>query len=392
MDANNFPRIGIIAGEASGDILGADLIRALRRQLPNAVFEGVGGPLMIEEGFHSLCDMDRLSVMGLVEPLKRLFELLRIRRQVKQHLLNWRADIVIGIDSPDFNLNIERFLREQGIKTVHYVSPSVWAWRQGRIKTIAKAVDHMLTLFPFEKRFYQEHQVPVTCVGHSLADQIPLEDQSDIARQQLDVQPDHPVVAILPGSRSGEVGQLIGPFLDTAVQLRRAMPNIEFLIPAANAERHSQILKAVADRKDDLPVRVLSGQSRTAMAASDAVLMASGTTSLEALLLQRPMVVAYRFGKWSYAILSRLVKTPFFSLPNLLAQKSLVPELIQDEVCADVMGPLILEQLNNARHRDALISEFQKIHQDLRRSASERAADVVVSLLPSKFQAAQKDG
>lgn len=373
-------RIGIIVGEASGDILGADLISAIKARAPSAVFEGVGGPLMLEQGFHSLCDMDRLAVMGLVEPLKRLPELLRIRRLVKSHLLAWRPDIVIGIDSPDFNLNIEKYLRQRGIKTLHYVSPSVWAWRQGRIKTIARAVDHMLTLFPFEEAFYRQHGVPVTCVGHPLADQIPFEDQRESARAELDVRGEHPVLAILPGSRSGEVGQLMVPFLDTAQWLCRAHPGIEFLIPAANAARKQQILEIVASHSHDLPVRVVLGQSRKVMAAADAVLMASGTTSLEALLLQRPMVVAYRFGKWSFKILSRMIKTPYFSLPNLLAQRALVPELLQEEVCAEVIGPLLLEQMNNANHRETLLAEFRQIHQGLARRASDRAAEVVLSL------------
>lgn len=372
-------RIGIIAGEASGDILGADLIRAIKARYPNVEFVGVGGPLMIAQGCQSLCNIDRLSVMGIVEPLKRLPELLRLRRMLKSHLLKWQPAIVIGIDSPDFTLNIERYLRQRGVKTVHYVSPSVWAWRQGRVKGIAKSVDHMLTLFPFEERFYLEHGVPVSCVGHPLADQIPLTDQRSAARAELDVEDGHPVMAILPGSRSGEVAQLIKPFLETAQWLRSVQGNIEFLIPAANAERKIQILQAIAAFSQDLPVRVLSGQSRTVMAAADVVLMASGTTSLEALLLQRPMVVAYRFGKWSYKLFSRLVKTPFFSLPNLLAQRALVPEVLQDEVRAEVMGPLLLEQLNNANHRETLISEFQRIHQQLALGASERAADVVLA-------------
>lgn len=374
-------RIGIIAGEASGDILGADLMRALRRRHPDVEFEGVGGPLMLAEGIHSLCDMDRLSVMGLVEPLKRLPELLRIRRHLKSHFVQWQPHLVIGIDSPDFTLNIEAFLRARGITTMHYVSPSVWAWRRGRIKTIARAVDHMLTLFPFEADFYRDHGVAVTCVGHPLADQIPTEDQGEACRRLLDVQAGHPVVAILPGSRSTEVGQLIGPFLDTAEWLRRKLPTIEFLIPAANKERQAQILQAVADRSVDLPVRVLLGQSRDTMAAADAVLMASGTSSLEALLLQRPMIVAYRFGKWSFALLSRLIKTPYFSLPNLLAGRALVPELLQREVCAEVMGPLVLEQLANDNHRESLLEEFRSIHRELARDASDTAAEVVLSLV-----------
>lgn len=376
-------RIGLIVGEASGDILGADLIRAIHARHPDAQFEGIGGPLMLEQGFHSICEMDRLSVMGLTEPLKRLPELLRIRRHIKRHLLNWRPDVVIGIDSPDFTLNVEAYLRSQGIKTIHYVSPSVWAWRQGRIAKIAKAVDHMLTLFPFEEDFYRDHGVPVDCVGHPLADQISLDDGRSAAREALDVDGGHPVVALMPGSRGGEVAQLIGSFLETAQWLRQRMPTMEFLIAAANKERREQILQAIAATTKDLPVRVISGESRTVMSASDAVIMASGTTSLEALLLQRPMVVCYRFGKMSFALLSRLVKTPHFSLPNLLAKRALVPELLQDEVCAEVIGPLVLEQLSNDNHRESLIAEFRQIHLSLARQASDRAADVVLDLAAS---------
>ncbi|NKI17604.1 lipid-A-disaccharide synthase [Spongiibacter sp. KMU-166] len=374
-------RIGLIVGEASGDILGADLIRAIKARHPDAQFEGIGGPLMLEQGFHSICEMDRLSVMGLTEPLKRLPELLRIRRHIKRHLLAWQPNVVVGIDSPDFTLNVEAYLRAQGIKTVHYVSPSVWAWRQGRIAKIAKAVDHMLTLFPFEEDFYRDHGVPVDCVGHPLADQIPLEDGRAEARLALDVDGDHPVVALMPGSRSGEVDQLIGSFLETAQWLRQRVPNVEFLIAAANKERREQILQAIAALTSDLPVRVILGESRTVMAASDSVIMASGTTSLEALLLQRPMVVCYRFGKLSFALLSRLVKAPHFSLPNLLAKRALVPELLQDEVCAEVIGPLVLEQLSNDNHRETLVAEFREIHLSLARQASERAAGVVLDLV-----------
>lgn len=373
-------KIGLVAGEASGDILGADLMKALKRRYPDARFEGIGGPLMLAEGFHSICEMDRLAVMGLSEPLKRLPELLRIRRHLKQHLLNWQPDVMIGIDSPDFTLHVERFMRDHGVPTLHYVSPSVWAWRRGRIKTIAKSIDHMLTLFPFEEEFYREHGVPVSCVGHSLADQISMDDQRETARQALDIQGDNPMVALLPGSRGGEVSQLIGIFLDAAQWLRRALPNIEFVVAAANEERRRQILEAIANQTADLPVRVVLGQSRTVMAASDAVLMASGTTSLEALLLKRPMVVCYRFSKLSFAILSRLVKTPFFSLPNLLAKRALVPELLQDEVAAEVIGPLLLEQLSNSNERAALITEFRRIHSDLARNASEQAAEVILSV------------
>lgn len=373
-------RIGIVAGEASGDILGAGLIRALRESAGRPLeFAGVGGPRMLAEGFHSRFDLDRLAVMGLVEPLKRLPELLSMRAQLRRYFLEWRADLVIGIDSPDFNLGLELWLRERGIRTAHYVSPSVWAWRQSRIHKIKRAVDLMLALFPFEERFYQEHGVPVACVGHPLADQMPLTTDTAAARAELNIAPKQPVVALLPGSRGGEVSQLGGAFFDTAAWLLEDRPELQFLVPAANPARRHQLEALLAGR--DLPLRILDGQSQLAMAAADAVLMASGTTTLEALLLKKPMVVAYRMGRWSYALLSKLVKTPFISLPNLLAQRALVPECLQDDVQPAVLGPLLLEQLDNATRRAQLESEFLAIHQSLRRDASARAAAALLALI-----------
>lgn len=373
-------RIGIVAGEASGDILGAGLIQALRESAGRPLeFAGVGGPRMLAEGFHSRFELDRLAVMGLVEPLKRLPELLSMRAQLRRYFLEWRADLVIGIDSPDFNLGLELWLRERGIRTAHYVSPSVWAWRQGRIHKIKRAVDLMLALFPFEERFYREHGVPVACVGHPLADQLPLTTDTAAARAELNIAPAQPVVALLPGSRGGEVSQLGGAFFDTAAWLLERRPELQFLVPAANPARRHQLEALLAGR--DLPLRLLDGQSQLAMAAADAVLMASGTTTLEALLLKKPMVVAYRMGRWSYALLSKLVKAPFISLPNLLAQRALVPECLQDDVQPAVLGPLLLEQLDNATRRAQLENEFLAIHQSLRRDASARAAAALLALI-----------
>ena len=380
-------RIGIVAGEASGDLLGADLITALRTQSTRPLeFCGVGGARMLAEEFHSLFDIERLAVMGFVEPLKRLPELLSMRKRLREHFLEWRADIVIGIDAPDFNLGLELWLRERGVKTAHYVSPSVWAWRQGRIHKIKRAVDLMLTLFPFEEQFYRDHDVPVVCVGHPLADQFPLQPDIAAAREQLQIEANATVVALLPGSRGGEIAQVGGDFLDTAAWLLQRRSDIQFVLPAANAARRVQIEALLAERADRLPIRVLDGQSQLAMTAADAVLMTSGTTTLEAMLLKKPMVVAYRMGKWSFALARHLVKIDNISLPNLLADEALVPERLQDDVRADVLGPLVLEQLDDAELRERLTQRFLQIHQGLRRNASSRAASALLDAIGAPRQ------
>ncbi|MBB3045935.1 lipid-A-disaccharide synthase [Litorivivens lipolytica] len=374
--------IGIVVGEASGDILGAGLMKALQSRADAADielhFDGIGGPRMIAAGFHSFYPMDRLSVMGFIDPLKRLPELLRMRKHLKQHFRRTLPDVFIGVDSPDFTLNIEADLKQAGIKTAHYVSPSVWAWRQGRIKTIARAVDMMLTLLPFEAAFYEANQVPVRFVGHPLADEFPLEDQRQSARHTLAIDESELVLAVLPGSRGGEVGHLAPAFLDTIDWLHQQLPQLKVLIPAASAERRSQIETLLAGR--DTRVTLLDGQSREVMAAADAVLMASGTTTLEAMLLKRPMVVAYRLGSLSYKLLSRLVKTPHISLPNLLAGEALVPEIIQDEVRPDVIGPLLLERLSGGESVDVLKARFRQMHEDIALNASDSAADAILKL------------
>ena len=372
-------RLAIVAGEASGDILGADLLAALKRQYPAIHCEGIGGPLMQAQGFVSLFPMERLSVMGLVEPLKRLPELLRIRRQLRQRWLAQPPDLMLGIDSPDFNLDLELSLREAGVTTAHYVSPSVWAWRQGRIKKIARAVDHMLTLLPFEADFYRQHQVPVTFVGHPLADQIPLHTDSDAARTALQIDLRRPCIALLPGSRGGEVGLLGEIFLQTAQWCLARQPDLQFLLPAANPQRYEQ-LQAMLAGMPALPVQLLQGQSHQAMAAADVVLMASGTTTLEALLLKKPMVVAYKMAPLSYAIISRLVKTPYISLPNLLAGEALVPEVLQADVTPQRLGELLLARLQG--DNGLLLQRFTAIHQQLRCGAGDQAARTLLGLVP----------
>ncbi|GFM56238.1 lipid-A-disaccharide synthase [Pseudomonas cichorii] len=368
-------RIALVAGEASGDILGSGLMRAIKARHPDVEFIGVGGPLMEAEGMVSSFPMERLSVMGLVEVLGRLRELLARRKLLVQTLIDEKPDVFIGIDAPDFTLNIELQLRRAGIKTVHYVSPSVWAWRQKRVLKIREGCDLMLTLLPFEARFYEEKGVPVRFVGHPLADTIPLESDRPAARAELGLG-DGPVVALMPGSRGGEVGRLGSLFFDTAERLLAQRPGLRFVLPCASPQRRAQVEQLLQGR--DLPVTLLDGRSHVALAACDAVLIASGTATLEALLYKRPMVVAYRLAPLTFWILKRLVKSPYVSLPNLLAQRLLVPELLQDDATPEALARTLLPLLDDGQMQTA---GFDEIHRTLRRDASNQAADAVLSLL-----------
>lgn len=372
---------GIIAGEASGDILGAGLIRSLRKRYPNARFAGIGGEEMIAEGFHSLVPMERLSVMGLVEVLGRIRELFSIRARLLDYFFTTPPDVVIGIDSPDFTLAIERRCREAGILSVHYVSPSVWAWRQKRIFKIAKSVNLMLTLFPFEARFYEEHQVPVTFVGHPLADRIPMAPDTLAMRGSLGLQANAPVLAVLPGSRAGEVERLGTLFLEASRWIQEKRPDLQLVIPCVNREREKQVRDLVEKLEVKLPVTIVRGRSRDVMAASDVVLLASGTATLEAMLLKKPMVVGYRLSGVSYALLSKLVKVPYVALPNLLAKRQLVPELLQDAATAENLGAAVLERLENTEERARLQEAFTELHASLRQDADEKAAQAVSDLV-----------
>ncbi|MCF8979915.1 MULTISPECIES: lipid-A-disaccharide synthase [Pseudomonas syringae group] len=369
-------RIALVAGEASGDILGSGLMRAIKARHPDAEFIGVGGPLMEAQGMQSYFPMERLSVMGLVEVLGRLRELLARRKLLVQTLIDEKPDVFIGIDAPDFTLNIELQLRRAGIKTVHYVSPSVWAWRQKRVLKIREGCDLMLTLLPFEARFYEEKGVPVRFVGHPLADTIPLESDRAAARGELGLAGDVPVVALMPGSRGGEVGRLGTLFFDAAERLLAQRPTLRFVLPCASPQRRTQIEELLQGR--DLPITLLDGRSHTALAACNAVLIASGTATLEALLYKRPMVVAYRMAPVTFWILKRLVKSPYVSLPNLLAQRLLVPELLQDAATPEALAETLLPLIDEGQ---AQTQGFDEIHRTLRRDASNQAADAVLSLL-----------
>ncbi|WEX00761.1 lipid-A-disaccharide synthase [Pseudomonas nitroreducens] len=369
-------RVALVAGEASGDILGSGLMQALRQRHPDIEFIGVGGPRMQAEGLESHFPMERLSVMGLFEVLGRLRELLRRRKDLVQMLIAAKPDVFIGIDAPDFNLNIELKLRQAGIRTVHYVSPSVWAWRQKRVLKIKQACDLMLALFPFEARFYEGHAVPVRFVGHPLANTIPLEADRAGARERLGLPQDASVVALLPGSRGGEVGKLGVLFLDTAQRLLQDRPGLRFVLPCASPERRLQIEEMLAGR--DLPVQLLDGASHEALAACDAVLIASGTATLEALLYKRPMVVAYKVAPMTYRILKRLVKSPYISLPNLLAGRLLVPELIQDAATPEALAATLTPLLDDG---SVQTEPFDAIHRALRQDASAQAAEAVLALM-----------
>ncbi|QRY82023.1 lipid-A-disaccharide synthase [Pseudomonas sp. PDNC002] len=372
-------RVALVAGEASGDILGSGLMQALKQRHPDIEFIGVGGPRMQAEGLQSHFPMERLAVMGLVEVLGRLRELLRRRKDLVRMLIAAKPDVFIGIDAPDFNLNIELKLRRAGIRTVHYVSPSVWAWRQKRVLKIKEACDLMLALFPFEARFYEEHAVPVRFVGHPLANTIPLEADRTGARDRFGLPQDACVVALLPGSRGGEVGKLGALFLDTAERLLAARPQLRFVLPCASPERRAQIEEMLVGR--DLPVQLLDGASHDALAACDAVLIASGTATLEALLYKRPMVVAYKVAPMTYRILKRLVKSPYISLPNLLAGRLLVPELIQDAATPDALAATLLPLLDDG---SVQTESFDAIHRALRQDASAQAAEAVLALVEKR--------
>jgi lipid-A-disaccharide synthase len=372
-------RIGIVAGEASGDILGAGLIKSIKEKYPNAVFEGIGGAQMIAQGCNSHFDLEELSVMGLVEVLSRIKRLLAIRKHIVNHFINNPPDVFIGVDAPDFNLGLEMKLKKAGIKTVHYVSPSVWAWREKRIFKIAKATDLVLSLLPFEKDFYDEKKVPCTFVGHTLADQVDLVPDKEGARVMLGLKADEPVLALLPGSRAGEVNMLLERFVDTAYLLFERFDHLHVLIPVVNQQRKHQIEQYLKEKKASDNIRIIIGHSRDVMQAADAVLLASGTATLEAMLCKCQMVVAYRLKKMTELIMRRMYKPKYFSLPNLLSNQALVPELIQEAVnpmnMANLLEPMI-KQPNKE-----LLKSFTDIHHTLKCDADHTAAKAVLGLI-----------
>ena len=382
---NHSPTIAIIAGEVSGDILGAGLIHVLKARYPHAKFIGIGGERMIAEGFETLFDMEELSVMGLVEVLKHLPRLLKIRRSIIKQLSALKPDIFIGIDAPDFNLDVELKLKQQGIKTIHYVSPSVWAWRQKRVYKIAAATNLVLAFLPFEKAFYDRFNVPCRFIGHTMADAIPLKPNREEACQLLNLDPALRYVAMLVGSRGSEVEFLSEPFLQTAQLLHQRYPDVKFLVPLINQKRRQQFEQIKQRVAPELDMILLDGNARAAMITAEATLLASGTAALEAMLCKSPMVVGYRMKPFTYFLAKRLVKTKYVSLPNLLADEMLVPELIQEDCnptkLAEKLSLYLSEDKSAVQNRHVLLQRFAELHQRIQCNADQQAAQAVIDLL-----------
>ena len=375
-------RIGIVAGEASGDLLGSHIIQALKKKRTDIEFVGIAGPKMMSEGALSLFSMERLSVRGYVEVIKHLFSLLRLRRQLLKHFMSNRLDLFIGIDAPDFNFWLERKLKRNGIKTIHYVSPSVWAWRKNRIKKIKNAVSHMLALFPFEPALYHGAGIPVTYVGHPLADILPMKPDTFAAREGLKLKSSALVVAMLPGSRQSEVQQHAELFVKTAKLIYAEYPNAIFLVPLITRETRQIFELAIFHENESLPIQILFGHAHDAMEASDVVIVASGTATLEAALLKKPMVITYRMSEVSWQILKRMRLQPYVGLPNILAEKFIVPELLQDDSTPEKLAEATIKLISDTTYISEIKAEFTKIHFSLKQNSAEKAANVILAHLP----------
>lgn len=375
------PFIGIVAGEVSGDILGADLISAIRKLSPDARFVGIGGDNMKNAGCECLYPAESLSVMGISEVFRHFPELLHIRKTIKDYFLNNHPDVFIGIDAPDFNFSLEKILRNRGIKTIHYVSPSIWAWREYRLKSIRKSVDLMLTLFPFEPPYYEKYNIPAKFVGHPLASKINLEPDQVTARQQLGLSVSGRIIALMPGSRKSEIRKLVIPFLKTAQWCMERDSKLHFIANFVNEDARKYFEQEMRNISSEIHVTSYTGLSLTVMEAADVVLLASGTAALEAMLLKRPMVVAYKVNWLTYQIVKRLIRVPYVSLPNLLAGKQLIPECLQDNCQPEIMGQEILNWLNNSDSVSKLVEEFTSIHNQIRLDSGEIAAKAVLELI-----------
>jgi lipid-A-disaccharide synthase len=380
--ATHRPRIALVAGEASGDQLGAALIRAIRQDYPQARFLGVGGPGMVQAGLECWHSSDELAVMGLFEVLRHLPRLLKFRKSLVQRLVQEKPDLLIGIDAPDFNLGLERRVRRAGIRAIHYVSPTVWAWRQGRVKTIAASTDMVLCRFPFEPDFYAEHGVAAKYTCHQMADELALVSDQAVARAQLGLEGKGPIIALLPGSRLGEVSRLAEPLLQAAKILASQHPNMRFVAPTANRKTRECFERSLGT-VEGVPVTVLDGQARQAMAAADVVICASGTAALEAMLVNRPMVVTYKLSALTYATARtfRLFKNRFFSLPNILADEALVPELLQNAAQPERIAAEVRAWIDDPERCQRVQGRFDELHRQLRKDAARAAAACVRDVL-----------
>ena len=382
MTADPF-RLAMVAGEASGDMLAASVLAGLTARKPVLDARGIGGPAMRRHGFDAWWSIDALSVNGYAEVLRQYPRLKRMQNELRDRVIDWRPCAFVGVDAPDFNLAIEQAVREQGIRSIHFIGPSIWAWRRERIEKIRRAVDHVLLIFPFEESIYREAGIPATYVGHPLADRIPEYVDREAARQALGMFPARgPVVALLPGSRPGEVEKLAPDFLRTAGWMHLRRPDLRFLLPAATDALFER-LRRMADQlrlPPGVQLTIVSGRSHDVMAAADTVLVASGTATLEAALMKRPMVIAYRVAWLSYRIMKRMAYLPWIGLPNILCGDTVVPEFIQHDVRPEAMGEALLRQLDDDARRDAIVARFADLHGQLRRDCAARAAETILEL------------
>ncbi|MCC6657013.1 MAG: lipid-A-disaccharide synthase [Rhodocyclaceae bacterium] len=375
-------RIAMVAGEASGDLLASHLIEALKRRLPDAQFYGIGGPKMQAAGFEPRYPAEKLAVRGYVEVLRHYREITGIRRKLQAELLAEPPQAFIGVDAPDFNLALEKRLKAAGIPAIHYVSPSIWAWRGGRIHGIARSVSHMLALFPFEEAIYRRHDIPVSYIGHPLADAIPLDVDQSAVRERLNLPQDQLVFALLPGSRQSELHFMADLFIETARRLHQRFPEARFLVPLATRETRDLFELALYRLKAlDLPITRLFGHAQDAMAAADGVLVASGTATLEAALLKKPMVIAYRMSPWSWRLMRRMKYQPWVGLPNILAERFVVPEFLQDDATSENLAQALGNLVEDRGSCQRIAGAFAAMHRQLRRNSADSAAEAVCACL-----------
>jgi len=376
-------RIAMVAGEPSGGLLASHLIAALKERLPDAVFYGIGGPKMQGRGFDSWWPMEKLSVMGYWDAIKHYREIAGIRRQLKKRLLDLKPDIFIGVDAPDFNLGLESALKSAGVRTIHYVSPSIWAWRGGRIKKIGRAVNRVLALFPMEPPLYEKENIPVTYVGHPLADIIPMQTSKKVVREKLALPRDYPIFAMLPGSRRGELEMMADTFVQTAkIICDRFLPNAIFVVPLTTRETRLQFEAAIyRQQATDVPFRLLFGHAQDALGAADVSLVASGTATLEAALIKRPMVITYKIAKFSYWLMKRMAYQPYVGLPNVLAGRFVVPEILQDEATPENLAEALIKLYEDKENAAAVEEAFTDMHWQLRQNTADKAANAVIECL-----------
>ncbi len=376
-------RIALVAAEPSGDHLGAALMQAINARAPHVSYTGIGGPEMIAAGMQSLYPMEKLSVMGLIEVLPHLPELLRIRRHLAQHLIDNPPDLFIGIDAPDFNLGLAKKMKAAGIPTVQYVAPTVWAWKQGRVKILREALDQVLSIFPFEQEFLLSHRVPSIYVGHPLADQVPLNPDPASARAALGLPRDAPLLALLPGSRVGEIKRLSKPFLEAAASLAQQIPHLKIVAPMVNAHIHELFEQQRMQLVPALDCILIDKQADLVLEAADAVLTASGTATLQTLLYKKPMVVGYRVNAITYRLLTlfRRIKVDYIAMANLLAGEALAPEFIQHQCTAEKITPALLRLMTDQQQIDKIKNRYMQIHRRLQQNAAQKAADAVLNLI-----------